>query len=125
MKTYYTFLFILMSVLLGYGQDGTFAAQKQTAFSVSKIPVSTFSVTKAYPNPVKDLVTVEVQSDQPGTIQLSLINILGTEVKKWEPLYLSGGDQKIKLDLSTFQSGIYFLRLTKADQVATQLLKKN
>ena len=82
MKIYYTFLFILISVLLGYSQDGTFAAQKQNTFSAIKIPGSTFSVTKAYPNPVKDFVSIELQSDQPGNVQLSLINILGSEIKK-------------------------------------------
>ena len=125
MKIYYTFLIILMSALLGYGQDGTFATQKQNTFSDTKIPGSTFSVTKAYPNPVKDFVSIELQSDQPGNVQLSLINILGSEIKKWEPMYLTGGDQKIKLDLSGFQTGVYFLRMTKSNQVITQVLKKS
>ena len=126
MKTIYTFLFLLLSIFVVRAQDPVISpspAAKNT-FVIIGLNEPDFLVNKVYPNPVKDKVTLEIRAGQPGDVKLSLINILGSVVKQWEPVYLSGGDQKIKLDLSSFQSGIYFLRLTKSNQVVTQMLKK-
>lgn len=84
-----------------------------------------FAIEKVYPNPVKDFVTVELQSEKSGDIQVSLINILGTEVKKWDNFFLNPGGQNLKIDLSQFKSGVYILRMTKQGQTRTQVLKKN
>lgn len=125
MKIYFTFFIILFSILGVFSQTVSNLEKKQTDTAFSSISsLSPFSITKVYPNPVKDEVTIEIHSDQPGNVQLSLINILGSEVKKWEPWYVDAGDQKTKLDMSSFHSGIYFLKLVKSNQVATQILKK-
>lgn len=127
MKSIYILLFILISVFCVHAQDKAsipVSGNQSTSF-IADYAVPDFSVNKVYPNPVKDKVTLEIQADQPGDIQLNLINILGSVVKQWEPVYLNGGDQKIKLDLSAFQAGVYFLRITKSNQVFTQILRKN
>lgn len=126
MRTIYTFLFLLLSVLLARAQDPVVSPVSETRNTslASGYNAIVFSVNKVYPNPVRDKVTLEIQAGQPGDVQLSLINILGSVVKQWEPVYLNGGDQKIQLNLSSFQPGIYFLRLTKSNQVITQMLKK-
>lgn len=93
--------------------------------SVTATETSSFSISKVYPNPVKDFVTVELQSEVTGTIQVSLFNILGTEVKKWETQSLFNGEQKIKLDLSQLKTGVYILKINKQGLVRTQVIKKN
>ena len=96
--------------------------------TVSGVPTissnQSFSIIKAYPNPVIDEVTISLQSGKPGEIHAVLINILGSVVKKWEPVLVSAGERKLVLDLSSIKTGIYVLKLTKSDQVVTQLLKK-
>jgi len=119
MKTLYIFLLFVFSFSVGFAQSTPKADQKQTT-SLTQV----FSLAKVYPNPVKDLVTLNFHSDQSGEIQIRLYNILGTEVKKWEPTFIGAGDQKLELDLSTFKTGVYILKCTKADQIATQVLKK-
>ena len=119
MKTIYTFLLIMAFGFVGYAQKP--ALQPPT----NATETSSFSINKVYPNPVKDFVTVELQSEVTGTIQVSLFNILGTEVKKWETLSLYQGDQKLKLDLSQFKSGVYILKINKQGLVRTQVVKKN
>ena len=119
MKTIYTFLLIMAFVFVGYAQKPALQP------SVNATETSSFSINKVYPNPVKDFVTVELQSEVSGTIQASLFNILGTEVKKWETQSLYNGDQKLKLDLSQFKTGVYILKINKQGQVRTQVLKKN
>ena len=118
MKAIYTFLLIMAFGLVVY-------AQKPALQPVNATETSSFSINKVYPNPVKDFVTVELQSEVTGTIQVSLFNILGTEVKKWETQSLNNGDQILKLDLSQFKTGVYILKINKQGFVRTQVLKKN
>ena len=126
MKTFFTFLFIFFIEFGSYAQQTTYTHTK-TGFLADKISsdAQLFTIDKVYPNPVKHLLTVELGSGISATIQVSLINILGTEVKKWDEFFLSQGTQKIKLDLSQFRSGMYILKIVKQDMVRTQVLKKN
>jgi len=119
MKTFFTFILILIVSISSYAQKSGTLALGITATTQS------FSIEKAYPNPVKDFVTIDLQSDKSGDIQVSLINILGSEVKKWDNFYVNPGDQKLKIDLSQFKSGVYILRMTKEGHTRTQVLKKN
>lgn len=119
MKTLFTFLFILIVSISSYAQkSGTLTIGMNTG-------THSFAIEKVYPNPVKDFVTVELQSEESGDVQVSLINILGTEVKKWDDFFLNPGGQNLKIDLSQFKSGVYILRMTKQGQTRTQILKKN
>ncbi len=115
MKTIST---LILSVLLSV------ACLAQKSDSFNQISSSAISIEKAYPNPVKDFVNIEIQANDPGELQMSLYNILGTEVKKWETYYLNSGLQKIQIDLSQFKTGVYILRLTKQGQTKAQVLKK-
>ena len=119
MKTFFTFILILIVSISSY-------AQKSGVLTAGMITTTnSFSIEKAYPNPVKDFVTIELQSEESGDLQVSLINILGTEVKKWDNFYVNPGDQSLKIDLSQFKTGVYILRITKKGFTKTQLLKKN
>ncbi len=82
-------------------------------------------VEKVYPNPVKDLVYVDIQSKTTCRILINLYNILGTEVKKWESIDLHEGAQKLKLDLSELKSGLYVLKFSVSGQFYSQMIKKN
>ena len=126
MKTLFTFLFILIIGISSYAQTPSNANLK-TGTATDKVTVlaQSFSIEKVYPNPVKDQITVDLQSAVSGPIHISLINILGSEVKKWDEFFLQQGDQKLKLDLSQFKSGMYILKIVQQDQVRTQVLKKN
>lgn len=125
MKTFIAYLFIVLFSIGSYAQKAT-TTNKYTATQQSGITVEahSFIVGKVYPNPVKDFVNIEVQLELPGALKLSLINILGAEVKKWDEFFLYPGIQKLKIDLSSFKTGIYILKISKADQVRTLILKK-
>jgi hypothetical protein len=125
MKIIFTFLLIFFFTISSYAQDTSGANQKVgTQTSGITAENQSFSVDKIYPNPAKDFVTIDLRSEVTGTIQVSLFNILGTEVKKWEGFFVCRGDQKLKIDLSSIRSGIYFLKISTSNQVQTQVLKK-
>jgi hypothetical protein len=126
MKTFSIFLLILCTSLISYTQTTTTASQNTKTSTAGIIAnVQSFTIQKIYPNPLKDFITIELRTEVSGTVVVSLFNILGTEVKKWDKFFLNQGDQKLKLDLSQFKNGVYILKITKEDQVRTQVLKKN
>jgi hypothetical protein len=126
MKTFFTFLFIFFIGFAAFSQKATLPYQKAAVASDKVIiDAQAFSIEKVYPNPVKDFLTIDLRSAVSGSIEVSLINILGSEVKRWDEFSLSRGDQKLKLDLSQFKSGMYILKITQQGQVRSQVLKKN
>ena len=126
MKTLYIFLLLIALVSGSYAQTSVSTVEKNgTSFSGINAENQLFSIAKIYPNPVKDFVTVELRSVDSGSLQASLINILGVEVKKWESNVVTIGDQKLKFDLSFMKTGVYFLKISNSDKVITQVLKKN
>lgn len=119
MKVFLTIIIFLIVSITCFSQKTGMAVVGITATQRS------FSIEKVYPNPVKDFVTIELQSEEPGELQVSLINILGTEVKKWDNLYLNPGNQKLQIDLSQFKTGVYVLRMTKQGLTKTQVIKRS
>jgi len=117
MKTIFTFLLIMVLAVSSFSQP-------TTAFS-SVVENKSFSLSKIYPNPVKDIVTVELQAAVAGDIQVNLYNILGVRVKSWDSIYLSQGNQQIRLDFSQFKSGVYILKITQSGKVCSQVVKKS
>ena len=62
------------------------------------------SVVSAYPNPIRDQLTLETTGQNIGTI-FSLVNLLGVEVRK-----IKLTDEKTVIGLSDLVPGIYLLR---------------
>ncbi len=126
MKTVFTFIFLILLTSGSFAQSSISSNQKSGVLSSGiNTEILSFSISSIYPNPVKDFATVELHSPETNSVHVSLINILGTEVKKWDSFLLQPGDQKLKLDLSFLKSGVYFLRISNSGQVVTQVLKKN
>jgi hypothetical protein len=125
MKTLFTFLIILAG-LSGYPQNSpVMSAKAGTLTSATSIAASSFAIEKIYPNPVRDVVTLDVRSDISRQVQLNLYNILGTEVKKWDAFDLGNGAQQLKLDLSFLKTGVYILKVSGSGLAYSQVLKKN
>ncbi|MCK5520680.1 MAG: S8 family peptidase, partial [Candidatus Marinimicrobia bacterium] len=65
---------------------------------------------KIYPNPTSNIVNLEGQSTSPGTINMTLYNILGRRVLD-DSAYSETVEFKSSLKLKTLPSGIYFLQV--------------
>ncbi len=65
----------------------------------------------AYPNPVKDILNISLKQDISA---VSIYNTLGQEIQK--KFY---GSKEITIDLSSLQSGTYFVQVTSSDGVKT------
>ncbi|MBL7967498.1 MAG: T9SS type A sorting domain-containing protein [Prolixibacteraceae bacterium] len=125
MKIIFTFLFIATLLMSGFAQNAGDAISKSSNLnSRSSLSPQLLVVEKVYPNPVKDLVYVDIQSKTASPVLINLYSILGTEVKKWESVELHEGTQKIKLDLSELKSGLYILKFSVNGQTYSQVVKK-
>lgn len=126
MKTFFAFLLLFVVSINSFAQKAATTTQLNGTLTPGMSSnAQPFTLLKIFPNPVKDLVNLELQSVSSGSVRISLFNILGTEVKKWDSFALPAGDQKLKLDLTEFKSGIYFLKISGSGQIVTQVVKKN
>lgn len=126
MKIVFTFLFIATFLMSGLAQNaGGTLSKSSNLNSAAPLSPQMVVVDKVYPNPVKDIVYVDIQSKNVAPVLITLYNILGTEVKKWESIDLHEGTQKLKLDLSGLKSGLYVLKFSVSGQFYSQMVKKN
>jgi|GEM_PF-6042995 len=72
--------------------------------------VKPYQIEKIFPNPIEDYFFVEVEATSRITIFFELIDILGQQVQKWDPMQLSPGSKRIKLLMNDHHSGIYLLK---------------
>lgn len=83
------------------------------AFDKFKLSVSTAipnigaaaAEVKVYPNPVKDIINVEVGANDGGSLTVTLFSMAGKK------LYETINENSTRIDVSNFLSGIYFMRI--------------
>ncbi|MEO8148499.1 MAG: T9SS type A sorting domain-containing protein, partial [Bacteroidia bacterium] len=63
-----------------------------------------------YPNPANDQLTISLTSDANQTSRISIIDMLGHTALSTES-ELSEGDNKVDIDLSALQNGVYFVQV--------------
>lgn len=126
MKIIFTLFLIVFAAGINYAQISTNNNENSTTSNLVQIEENqSFTISKIYPNPVKESVYIDIQLKQADFLQVKLYNILGSEVKTWEPMYLTEGDQKFKLDLSQIKTGVYILKFKNSNFAFSQVIRKN
>ena len=72
----------------------------------------TYTSLKVYPNPVVSQATLEFKLIRDSQVRVSLLNILGAEVKELVRQTMTSGNQNIQFNADQLEKGTYFLRLT-------------
>ena len=70
--------------------------------------ISTISEFKIYPNPAKDIFIIEGELSKVEG-QIIMMNILGQEVNAFEYDQIQSSDEKIQMDVSELENGLYYL----------------
>ncbi|HKJ41091.1 MAG TPA: T9SS type A sorting domain-containing protein [Sunxiuqinia sp.] len=83
-----------------------------------------YRIEKIYPNPVSDQVSLEIHAADYSQVKFELIDILGNKIKQWHKMELVPGDQKIKLDLQTYNPGFYLIKARIGEQVIVKRIRK-
>ena len=93
----------------GEHSDGVFLTYNNDCENVSAAEVSASNVC-LYPNPTNGIVNIECE----GTMTISVINVLGQKIIETTAI-----DNAI-IDLSSYESGIYMVRVESANETMTQ-----
>jgi hypothetical protein len=123
MKTIFSMLLIIFFVTAGFSQTNISSDNKFN--STVSADDQEIVVSKIYPNPVRDVVNIDLQALQGGFLQVKIYNILGDVVRFWDSLEVIQGSQQLTLDLSNFKTGVYIVRFTKGNTVVSQVIKKS
>ncbi len=82
----------------------------------------TARITGTFPNPTTGTARVRFELDRPGTARLALVDALGREVAVLADGAFGADVYDVALDARGLAAGVYTLRLTTADAVATTRL---
>lgn len=75
-----------------------------------------------YPNPVADFTLIPFTLATGGTVRLSVMNVLGAEVRSIVGQYLVPGSYRIRIDARNLPGGYYFYRLENGSRAITKSL---
>ncbi len=75
-----------------------------------------------YPNPARDVVTVDYQTIDASVIEISLHSILGQIILSKEFSHGTGGEFKDQISTTNLQEGVYFLRITEKGNTNAEIL---
>lgn len=100
-----------------------FADGTRVLINTTEIPgITSFVV---YPNPVRNRLSLEFESDNSLRGQLNVLNLLGEPILQ-KSVEVSAGKNQFNLDLNTVSTGVYSLQLITAEgQMNTRLIKLN
>lgn len=122
MKTNFTLIFLIVFAA-SFAQPKVGLGTKSASISISEN--QPYSISKVYPNPVKDIVNIELVTTSFENIRISLFNIMGVEVKVWDPFYIPEGGQLLNLNLSELKSGVYIIKFTNGNRIISQVIRKS
>lgn len=98
--SYYRLKVIDLDGNYGYTQSIKVLGQMPTKLYISKI----------YPIPARDIITLSINSHLSSNATLRIFDISGTTIQEFN-VFVSTGDNLIKLDLSKLPPGTYFTKL--------------
>lgn len=74
-----------------------------------------------YPNPTKDLATLNISLESTEKVQITIVDLLGKEISKSEKI-LSAGNSIETIDVANYKNGVYFINLQIGNQLSTKKL---
>jgi hypothetical protein len=75
-----------------------------------------------YPNPVADLTVIPFTLAIGGTVRLSVMNVLGVEIRSIVDAYMEPGSYRVRIDARNLPGGYYFYRLENGSRAITKSL---
>lgn len=75
---------------------------------------------KLFPNPMLDVSTIEFNSTMSATAKVEVVNILGSVVSS-DDVFISKGNNELKLNTSSLESGIYIINIISESGVIARV----
>jgi Secretion system C-terminal sorting domain/Concanavalin A-like lectin/glucanases superfamily len=99
--------------------DGSFVYSAIIKVQLNKV----VHAVKIYPNPVKDLATINIYTSQPQSLKIIVTDVLG-RVQLLKGNNVVRGSNEIKIDVSRLNNGIYYLRVLGIEKYNSPTLIK-
>ncbi|MFN3343533.1 MAG: PKD domain-containing protein [Flavobacteriales bacterium] len=77
---------------------------------------------KAYPNPANEIITLDITGNIKGNVSIQVVDMLGKNALE-VPAVINAGNNRIELNLSTLQNGMYLLSVRSADGSNLQTIR--
>ena len=111
------------ATVLAYGYETTpevaINAGDLGAIGISEVGVKAFSATFT-PNPVSDRAVIDMNTNDHGPVRITLLSSTGEKLMAME----ANSNVRQELDMSTYASGVYFVRLQSGKRVIFQKVVK-
>lgn len=82
--------------------------------------INTYLRFSMFPNPASDHISIKGENVSIRNANISLHNIIGDEL-----MYIKSESNQLKIDLSPYENGIYFLRIRTGEGIATRKIIVN
>lgn len=99
-------------------ERGTVVNSRSNVLPTSEIE-SIGAEIRTYPNPVKDMLQVSIQSARSGHLLMSLLSLEGKMLRSQNQL-IHTGNNRTQIDVSELPAGMYLLRVSTEGEVVTQ-----
>lgn len=106
---------MLISGMLLFGLVMTVQAQSES----SKSPKSELSEFKIFPNPTKDKIYVNLETEVDNCYRISLIDVSGRELKSEVYTNLSGS-QIVEISTHGVREGVYYVSITNKTETVNK-----
>lgn len=93
-----------------------------TVVGINEAPANIVGLEQINPNPASTTANVIVNIDKPSVVELSLVNMLGQVVYSNNMNLSYAGMHQVRLDVSSFDSGIYFVKVQAGNDVVAKKL---
>jgi hypothetical protein len=92
---------------------------------VNETPANIVSLEQISPNPATTIANVLLNVDKAVNVEVSLVNMLGQEVFTTVEQLTYAGAHDLKLDVTNYEAGIYFVKVKAGNNVVTKKLMIN
>ncbi|MFK8038001.1 MAG: T9SS type A sorting domain-containing protein [Crocinitomicaceae bacterium] len=99
--------------------------EKTPTLEPKKPVLSEPSIGYIYPNPVEEITNLVLKVTKPDVYHITIVNSEGKIVKLISETHLYSGEQNFNLNLSDFESGIYYINIVANNHQSNIQLIKN
>jgi hypothetical protein len=93
-----------------------------TVVGINEAPANIVGVEQINPNPASTTANVIVNIDKPSVVEMSLVNMLGQVVYSNSMNLSYAGIHQLRIDVSSYDSGIYFVKVKAGNDVVAKKL---
>ena len=114
----------IIVILNGGDQAGSSLLVDNIQFAGGTVGIKTIALTDAtigvYPNPTSDDATLRIALPKMANVSFSVLNALGQMIQSENLGAMKDGFHSIKLNTSTFSTGVYFVKVKIGEHTLTQ-----